>query len=817
MVHQSTISKVNSLMAFCYFLSLYTLSLFMTASAHAIDTLYLLDTVNSSVNQNSPAQGLSDQSIANVHLDNTMVSNLKPDTLIDVPLPNGKWVKGKMIDLKNSTGPARSATAFSVKQRKVVSFTNSSGSVELTLVDNVVTEMLLHDVAQEKIYHADINTSGDGRLYLQDNNDHYCVRYPENAIAPQTIAQNSPQIAAAIPSLNTLKNLQGRPGSANVLYINYWGGSLTGTAWNANFNSNNAINYTPFDRDNNTASFTNAERYSMWLAWREAVEDFAPFNINVTTSQSVYNATPVSNRLQIIVTKTSSWYGSAGGVAYVNIFNENSDYYKTGWTWNLSDSSMGMTISHEAGHQLGLHHDGEGARSYYQGHGVWGPIMGAPFGQQYVQWSKGEYLNANQSEDDIAIVNDKLGSIGDEAGNGYASATPLSLPVNNARKLIGFNDTDAYRFTMGASGTATIKVITVLGDEDEARAANLSMNVSLVKLNSNGGVTSTISTSNSTDNTPLSPLTNVFEYSNTLGTGTYGLRITPNSPNTNWTSGFGSYGIAGEYRLSVSTTVQNAPDLIVAPVSVNNNSLTQGQNFNIAATVRNQGNSSAGNTTLRYYLSTNSTINNSDMPLATDPVAALSTNGTSAESAAVTAPASAGTYWVGACVDSVNNESDLQNNCSAAVQITVSVATAPDLVTDSVFLNTTSLRPNQRFNISARTLNQGSADSSSTLLRYFRSTNSTISRADTQLGTDNVGSLNPNSSSLQSTEVSAPSTRGSYWIGVCVDTVVNESNTDNNCSNGNRIEVTNNPTPQTDDCTFFRIPAKNNKYSMVCL
>ena len=114
-----------------------------------------------------------------------------------------------------------------------------------------------------------------------------------------------------------------------MLFIDYWGGSITGTAWNANFTSNAPINYTAYDTNGNPGSFTSSERYSMWLAWREAAEDFAPFNINVTTSRAVYNATPVSNRSQMVVTTTSSWYGNAGGVAYVNVFDDNSDYYKT--------------------------------------------------------------------------------------------------------------------------------------------------------------------------------------------------------------------------------------------------------------------------------------------------------------------------------------------------------------------------------------------------------------------------------------------------------------------------------------------------------
>ena len=50
----------------------------------------------------------------------------------------------------------------------------------------------------------------------------------------------------------------------------------------------------------------------------------------------------------------------------------------------------------------------------------------------------------------------------------------------------------------------------------------------------------------------------------------------------------------------------------------------------------------------------------------------LSASGTSAESISLNAPSSAGTYYYGACVESVSGESDTNNNCSDGVSVTVS-------------------------------------------------------------------------------------------------------------------------------------------------
>ena len=128
-----------------------------------------------------------------------------------------------------------------------------------------------------------------------------------------------------------------------------------------------------------------------------------------------------------------------------------------------------------------------------------------------------------------------------------------------------------------------------------------------------------------------------------------------------------------------------SPDLIVDSPSVSDNTLTTGQSFTLSATVRNQGTGSAASTTLRYYRSSNSTISTSDTEIGTDTVNGLSASGTSAESISLNAPSSAGTYYYGACVESVSGESDTGNNCSDAVSVTVAAVTPPATGTSKLY------------------------------------------------------------------------------------------------------------------------------------
>ncbi|MDE3258595.1 MAG: hypothetical protein OYM47_12230 [Gemmatimonadota bacterium] len=119
------------------------------------------------------------------------------------------------------------------------------------------------------------------------------------------------------------------------------------------------------------------------------------------------------------------------------------------------------------------------------------------------------------------------------------------------------------------------------------------------------------------------------------------------------------------------------PDLVLAALTVSNNALTPGQSLTLNVTVRNRGNGPAVSTMLRYYRSADATISRSDMEVGTGVVTGLPASGTVNAWIRLSAPSIAGTYYYGACVDTVTDESDTGNNCSAAVSITVAAVTPP--------------------------------------------------------------------------------------------------------------------------------------------
>ena len=227
---------------------------------------------------------------------------------------------------------------------------------------------------------------------------------------------------------------------------------------------------------------------------------------------------------------------------------------------------------------------------------------------------------------------------------------------------------------------------------------------------------------------------------------------------------------------------QSSPDLAVDAPSVSDASLETGESFTLSVTVRNQGNGTSAATTLRYYRSADSSISVSDAQVGTDNVGSISLSGTDAATIDLTAPASAGTYYYGACVDSVTDESNTENNCSSGVAVTVAASqSSPDLVV-SLSVNDAAPETGESFTLSATVRNQGDGTSAATILRHYSSTDSIISTDDTVLGSGVVAGIGPSEAAGAAIDRTAPATAGTYYYGACVDAVPGESNTENNCS-----------------------------------
>ena len=263
-----------------------------------------------------------------------------------------------------------------------------------------------------------------------------------------------------------------------------------------------------------------------------------------------------------------------------------------------------------------------------------------------------------------------------------------------------------------------------------------------------------------------------------------------------FTSSESQAGSDGDGAAEADSSEAAVADLVVDSLWVDASDLSPSEQFVLWVRLRNQGAAAADSTMVGFYLSNNSTISTSDTQMGSVPVGGLAAADTSTVSLELTAPSRLATHWVGACVEAVGGEQDAENNCSAAVEITVSpVVPRADLVVAATVSTEAPGRGNNifpqglSFTLSAMVSNQGTAASDSTMVYYYVSADSTIGSDDAELGMEAVGGLAVADTSAHSLQLSAPSEAGTYYYGACAASVAGESETDNNCSSGVRVIV----------------------------
>jgi len=270
--------------------------------------------------------------------------------------------------------------------------------------------------------------------------------------------------------------LHSDPTASKVIYLDFDGHITSGTTWN--FDYGNV--YTPPYSFEGGGSFTDAEKERIQHIWERVAEDFRPFHVDVTTEDPGVDALRKSGILDdhwgvrmAIGGWSDDWYTDdrgVVGVSYEDSFNWSSDtpvFVFSNEYWG-EEKGVAETISHEAGHTLGLLDDGTSDDDYYAGHGSgetgWAPIMGNSDVRNLIQWSKGEYPDANNLEDDLAIItsNNGFGYRDDDHGNTRSTATFLTISDGteiSAEGIIERNtDIDYFVFTAGEGPTNVLHI-----------------------------------------------------------------------------------------------------------------------------------------------------------------------------------------------------------------------------------------------------------------------------------------------------------------------------------------------------------------------
>ncbi len=222
-------------------------------------------------------------------------------------------------------------------------------------------------------------------------------------------------LAGSFASKAQVPAMSSYPSASAVLFLDFDGHTVNGTAWNAA----GPIVCAPATLDNNQIT----------TIFNRIAEDYRPFDINVTTDSTKYLAAPIDKRMRVVLTVSSSWYGSAGGVAFVGSFTwgDNTPCFVFTALLNNNVKNIAEAAAHEAGHTFGLYHQATydancnklSDYNYGQGTGEigWAPIMGVGYYQNFTLWNNGpnSYGCTNiQSDLDILTTTNGFGFRNDD-------------------------------------------------------------------------------------------------------------------------------------------------------------------------------------------------------------------------------------------------------------------------------------------------------------------------------------------------------------------------------------------------------------------
>jgi subtilase family serine protease len=210
------------------------------------------------------------------------------------------------------------------------------------------------------------------------------------------------------------------------------------------------------------------------------------------------------------------------------------------------------------------------------------------------------------------------------------------------------------------------------------------------------------------------------------------------------------------------------PDLLVGSLTAPATA-TPGAAITVTDTTRNQGGGAAGASTTRFYLSTNTLLDGSDVPLGSRPVGALAPGAGSIAATTVTLPASlaVGTYWVLAQADAdgvVGETVETNNTGAATVQIGADLAIAAFTVPGTAGAGSP-------LTVNDTTVNQGSGTAAASTTAFYLSTNSVFDAGDVLLGSRGVPALAPATASPGTTALPIPAATvaGTYFVIARVD------------------------------------------------
>lgn len=362
--------------------------------------------------------------------------------------------------------------------------------------------------------------------------------------------------------LTNLPLLNSRPGAPVSVILKMDGYTDSDPGWVGFRNRGTGPIVTPaFDLDGDPLTFNAEELRQIEEIWYRVAEDFAPFNINVTTI-----APPTLNdfeHVMVVIGGSNDWAPAAGGWGVIDGFSAggaNTNYVFSGLFFTAHQISS--AASHESGHTFGLTHqslydvNGVKTTEYNPGDAALAPIMGVGYGAIRDTWWNGtSSTSATSIQDDLAYLtrsaNRTVQYRTDDFGDTIATAFrfPSSGPTLSVNGVLEQNaDVDMFEFETN-TGTISFSVDglnlrTRYNDPALTFGTNLDLVLSLY--NSSGVLVTQIS--------PTTSLSATFSVA--VGVGRHYVAV----------SSTGEYGAIGQYTLTGTVLPLPSTPTMIGPV-----------------------------------------------------------------------------------------------------------------------------------------------------------------------------------------------------------------------------------------------------------
>ena len=263
--------------------------------------------------------------------------------------------------------------------------------------------------------------------------------------------------ASALPKLSSLPTAQA------TIFLDFDGHTVQSAVWN---NGNRLICAAP--------ALTDAQITEIF---NRVSEDYRAFDVNITTDPTKFLSAPLTKRIRIIITPTSSWKPNVGGISFIGSFVWGDDTPAFVFSDRLGPNNakfVAECCSHESGHALGLSHQSKYdnncnlTETYNTGFGTgetgWAPIMGNSYNRNMTTWHDGATpYGCYHTQDNLSIITSVNGfgyrtdDYSDSLDNSAFQMGSTSFSMNG---IISTNeDRDVFKITLPSQSNIHIDAI----------------------------------------------------------------------------------------------------------------------------------------------------------------------------------------------------------------------------------------------------------------------------------------------------------------------------------------------------------------------